>query len=324
MSYSDFENNIPSATLTKVRDREAALARRDEMFMRWKESERILGILRAIQAHHEPLTDEIMRNWYGTIESRHFAAVSHAARAIDYFHTRFPNPFERYGPALLEEKQSIRLGMSPQWTPVYLNIDFAAAMLGGDFGLGHSVVFYRPEATFYFFDMRVDAYCRTSDQKIELLASNHLVKAAEACAPSVNTRPIFQDFRSQSTLKAITERAKTILEADQTFFDGPHGKVRFIDGYKLKPQDEPTHRLFIREAVARQPGARMTMSEVYVRYLMYCRKLHLPALPKDEFKPAVAVEIEELFNQRSRNDVPDDLGKHQHGWKNLSCLPVPV
>ncbi|TSA33865.1 MAG: hypothetical protein D4R65_07080, partial [Verrucomicrobiaceae bacterium] len=250
MSYNDFERGITSEQLKKQREHEQSMTRRDDMVRKWMESERILGILRPIQAHTEPVNQIIINDWYTTVEKRPFGTVTDVNRPSTWFHTRFPEIAEKFGPAMLEEvKDSGPFGMSARCNPVLLNKDFLAAALGGDRGLGHMVIFYPPEKRFYFYDPRVLAFCPATDEKIQLLASNLLVKAAEACSHKVDTRPLVDEFRKPAILRQIVKLAKTILQSENTFFEGEHGKARYIDGKLGQPSDQSTCILFVKNVI---------------------------------------------------------------------------
>ena len=322
MSYSDFERNIPAAQLAKMREREAAMARRDKMCRRWEESERLLGVLRTIPAHTEPLKDEVVSSWYSKVEHRALAMPTGVDRASAYFHKRYPEQAERYGPAFIEKQEKAE-GMPALSRATFLNTDLFGAILGGDYGLGHQLVYYRPEAAFYYYDVRVEAFCPVSEAKIQLMASNILVKAAEACSQKVNTRSLLEDFRKPPVLREIVYKARAILEVDRTYFEGEHGKTRLVEGYRLDPTSEPAHRKYVKRAIQALPGARLRLSDVHAWYVEYCQRVHLPTLTPTEAKRSLAEVIEEIHGLGLRHDVADpQTGKHQHGWIGLSCLPV--
>ena len=319
--FNSARSRKTSIQVNKQKQHEAAMARRDDMARKWRESERILGILRPIQPHPEPVNHEIMSDWYTTVEKRSFVTVTDVNRPSEWFHTRFPEIAEKFGPALLEEvKDSGPFGISSRCNPVLLNKDFLAAALGGDRGLGHQIAFYPPEKSFYFYDPRVLAFCPATDEKIQLLASNLLVKAAEACSHRVNTRPLLDDFRKPAFLRGIVKLARTILQAENTFFEGEHGKVRYIDGKLVNPSDRSTCHLFVKKVIAGTPGALLPMSDARTKYIEFCRLEQLPEMAPAEFKKSVSKIVEETYSKKLRHDIPDQSGRHQHGWAGLSCL----
>ena len=284
------------------------------MFARWRESERIANILRSIKPTQDELTAEMMDEWYADIEGLDWMGSPDVESPNMWFHLKYPVEAERYGNAFLEEKTE-----HGQCRPLFANVDFLAAILGGEKGLGHQVVYSSDEGTFYFRDPVLDAFVPTTLAKIQLLASNYLVKCAEAFGNKVTILPLLDDFRKSSILQNITSRAKTVLEADKSFFHGPQGHTRCIDGYRVDPTSEAPHRLFVQKVMVRLPGARMTVSEAYSQYARFCRINHLPALRMVEFKNEVSAIIHEVFNIRLRHDLPGEDGKATHGWRDLTC-----
>ena len=93
----------------------------------------------------------------------------------DWFTAKFPEQAQQYGSAFMEGTYTDANGLK-RFIPAYLNEDFFAAILGGDKELGHQVVWYPPEATFYFFDYRVEAFCVTTEEKLKVLLSNYLIR----------------------------------------------------------------------------------------------------------------------------------------------------
>jgi len=242
MSARNPERKTPANGLERWKQEVEGQRHRDEMLARWKESERILGILRSIPSHVESLSEDAMSNWYHGVEKRSFDPITTGVhKASLWFHDRFPEHAYRYGNAFLEEP----IGAG-QYRPILLNTDFFAAMLGGEPALWHQVVFSSAENTFYFKDTRLDAFCLASPGKLQVLASNYLVKCAEACTNKPTMIALLDDFRRPDMLLSITQKAKIILEAEQSFFEGPHGRVRYIHGHRINPADADTIYLFKR------------------------------------------------------------------------------
>ena len=302
-------------------EQQAATERTQNMFARWKELERILGILRPISPHPEAITSDRMSAWYAAAARHEFTMPTRCTTACEWFHVRFPEVAQRYGPAMLElRRRGAVPGAGDVTVPVFPNTDFLGAMLAGEPALGHQIVFTTTENTFYYLDPNEDAYFPVSEPKLQLLASNYLIQAAQACSNSVDSRPLLDDFRKASVLREITTKARSILEADPSFFTGQHGKERIVDGHRINPTDEPAHRLFVKNLVARQPGARIPISALHARYVDFCRECRLPMLAASVFKKTVPDVIEEHFGARLRHDVSDEFGKQQHGWSGLALL----
>src|SRR5258705_8080117 len=66
-----------------------------------------------------------------------------------WFAQKFPDQVNQFGCPFLEMRQSTCDGFN-LITPVSINTDFFAAMLGGDSKLGHSVIYFEPEMQFYY------------------------------------------------------------------------------------------------------------------------------------------------------------------------------
>lgn len=230
-----------------------------------------------------------------------------------WFADKFPEQVGRYGPAFMEGAWNDTDGLK-HFIPAYLNEDFFAAILGGDKSLGHQVVWYPPEETFYFFDYRVDAFCPTTEAKLKLLLSNYLVRCSQDCRSLVDITNLVVRFRQDECLQRIVDEAKAVLEADRLFFQGTNGQRRFIDGKYIEPNDEPAYRQFVKRVIVREPEGKITVADAFHRYYEFCRSQGQHPLTRQEFKQLVAEVIREEFNVGLRHDVPTETGKAGHGW----------
>src|SRR5476649_2880939 len=68
-----------------------------------------------------------------------------------WFAQHFPEQTNQFGRSFLEMRESSCDGFS-RVNPISINIDFFAAMLGGDSRLGHSVIYFEPELQFYYYE----------------------------------------------------------------------------------------------------------------------------------------------------------------------------
>lgn len=285
-----------------------------DMQSRWRASERILCILRSVMPSHTEINAEAIERWYREVEGHTWMERSQVESPSLWFHLRFPLQSARFGNAFLEEKTEYG-----QCRPLFCNTDFLGSVLGGEKALGHQVVFVPAENLFYFWDPILQAFCPTTAAKVQLLASNYLIRCAEAFSNKVTMLPLLDDFRRAPVLQGIVNKAKVILSADTSFFSGLQGKVRCIDGHLVKPASEPPHRLFLCEVMARQPGAFLTVTDAFRHYSQFCRTNHLPTLRMVDFKNEVSATIHEAFNLRPRHDIPGEDGKATHGWRDLAC-----
>lgn len=230
-----------------------------------------------------------------------------------WFTERFPAQVEQYGPAFMEGTFQDGNGLK-RWVPAYMNEDFFAAIIGGSPELGHQVVYYPQEDTFYFFDYRVDAFCPVSEEKLKLLLSNYLIRCSQECSSLVDITPLVVKFRSEESLKGIIVKAKAVLEADAGFFQGKDAHRRFIDGKTIDPNEEPSYQQFVKKAIVREPQGKVTLADAFHRYYQFCKDNQMKPLTRQEFKQLVAEVIREEFKVGLRHDVPTETGKQGHGW----------
>jgi hypothetical protein len=237
-----------------------------------------------------------------------------------WFADKFPEQAQQYGAAFLEGTWTDSDGLK-RFIPAYLNEDFFAALLQGDKRLGHHIVYFAPEDTFYFFDYRVDAYCPTTEEKLKLLLSNYLVRCSQECGALVDITNLVVKFRKDDVLESIIAKAKAVLEADRLFFQGNDGQRRYVDGKYIEPNEKPSYQLFVKKTIVREPEGKVTVADAFHRYYEFCKLQGQQPLTRQEFKHLVAEMIREQFNIGLRHDVLTESGKQSHGWYGvrLSC-----
>jgi len=234
-----------------------------------------------------------------------------------WFLEQFPKAVEQFGPGLLEGRYESADG-DTRYIPVALNEDAWAAALGEKVPM----VYFPPEAQFYFFDPQAaegGAYSPTSIEKVELLVSNTLMRCAEACPPIVDIDRLVVKFREPETLKAVVRKAKTILACADNFFTGDKGMRRLVSGKVIEANAEPTYVQFVKKTLTRQPEAKLTIHDAFNGYYQFCKESGEPPLTRNDFKDLVAQVIREEFKLGYRHDVVDDRGKAQHGWIGIGC-----
>jgi len=238
--------------------------------------------------------------------------------ANEWFKEKFPDAAKTYGPAFMEATVVDPDGVK-QFIPAFLNDDFFAGILGGDSRLGHKVVYFAPEDTFYFYDPRVDAFCVTSEEKLKLLLSNYLVRCSQECGALTDITNMVVKFRQDDVLKRVVQKAKAILEADRDFFSGKDGKKRMVTGKLVNPKDPPAHETFIKEAIVQEPDAALTVTECYHTYYRFCHSSGINPPTRKEFQALVVEAIRAAFNIGLRHDVPGPNGKQANGWLGITC-----
>ena len=101
MSYLDFERGVSAESLRRQREIEAAERVRSDMAQRWKESERILGILRTISSIPEDIAG--IEQWFSRV-CKLGSEMDHDNRTPnDWFQMRFPEAVRRFGRAFFNE-----------------------------------------------------------------------------------------------------------------------------------------------------------------------------------------------------------------------------
>ena len=320
MSYRDFERGITSRQLRHIREQEQAERLRHEMIIRWQESERILSVLRSIRA--VPETSTGIEDWFGRVKVHPHIPTrfdeSFLRTPSGWFSAMFPDQTLSFGTAFFEETAR---GISGSMVirPSVINEDFFAAMLGGERRLGHKVV-YLPGDGFWFKDPRVDAFCATTDKKVEVLLSNYLIKCAENMRGNVDASLLIKDHRRAEVLSAIIKRARTVLEADPRFFEGVDAPRRFLHGRTVQPALSASPEDFIQRAFVPLQGASVVVSEAYQGFLRHCQMENLLRVQFTEFKRAAKDLVMEKFQLGLRHDIRTPEGRQTHGWKHLSLV----
>src|ERR1019366_4505977 len=87
-------------------------------------------------------------------------------------------------------------------TPLAPNLDFFAAMLGGDIKLGHSVVYFEPEMQFYYKEPLLQLYKPTSPEKLQNLYRGLLIRCAQELNHDTSKLNLFVEFRSDKMARA--------------------------------------------------------------------------------------------------------------------------
>ena len=316
----------PKLNRKQIWEAEEAKRKRDAIIQSlWDRSEDILSILRRATPTVTEVSDEVKDRWYQRTQLAPKAPRSfdfqdgEASTPENWFTLKFPVEARRYGAPFLF--QSVVNGLSHHaLRPQLMNEDFFAAMLGGEKGLAHQIVFC-PGDGFWYWDPAVEAFCPTTDAKMEILLSNYLVKYGEAFRTGLDVMFLYDKHRRPAVLKRVVNKAKAILEADESFFQGELGQPRYVEGKRVLPQPVASPLMFIESAVTRQEGALMTASEAYLEYVRHCARNGQLKVTLTEFKSLLNGALYEKFQSRLRHDIPTDDGRQTHGWKNVTLVP---
>jgi hypothetical protein len=236
--------------------------------------------------------------------------------AGEWFSLKFPDQAKIYGAPFLEVRENLANGFQTV-TPISLNIDFFAAVIGGSAELGHKVVYHEPEMQFYYYEPRLKLFKPTTPEKLQNLIRALLVRCAQELPNDVHKLSLYHQFRSDKMTKQIVYRAKSILAADHTFFSadskydrdqGPETAERLI-------------RVFAEQVFERSPGQILPFNHAYLLFIDYLKQKNVPEVKRPVFKDLVCPLVREQFDLGLRNDlITEGTPKQQQGWKGLKTV----
>jgi hypothetical protein len=235
----------------------------------------------------------------------------------DWFAIKYPRLTKQFGPAFLETNwldKDGRLCIEP----VEINIDLMAGILGGE-DQNIKTVYYQPEHQWYSLDPVLTYFSPTTEEKLKLELSQHLVHCAAFLSKNrakVNIGPIFTRFRTEEVLDSILKRAEGMLAVNETFFD--HEKTgNRKDPIALAPPQ--TAHIFVKEGLEPKKGTLLSVAEAYAKYVDFCQVKKMPvALQRKEFREPVIVAIRNTFGLGLRRDLKKE-GKYTAGWSHLDA-----
>ena len=236
----------------------------------------------------------------------------------EWFSKRFPEQASIFGTPFLEVVHPQSDGLD-KINPISANIDFFAGILGGNKSMGHQVVYFQPQMEFYFYDVRDKIFKPTSDEKLGNLLRALLMKCAEELPDEVHKYNLFQEFRSDKTVRSIVRRAKSVLAADHSFFsvDSKNERQKGPELY------ERLTRVYAEEILERQEGSVLTLAHAFMVFQQFLKQRDMPHIKRTEFKAMLAPVVRDTFNLGLRNDVFDQTTQHQTiGWKGLRAVEV--
>jgi len=180
----------------------------------------------------------------------------------------------KWGPPFLEVKYSTP-GQADRVRPVSMNVDWFAAMLGGQKLLGHDVVYFEPEKQFYFLDWH-GCYVPTTEEKLRTVLSQQFLRCAEALQKNVDFEWLFIKYRSKEQLDEVIQKAKSILAVRNDFFHGDKGASRRIDGKIVEPEITSPHALYIQQQVVPKKDALLLVNEFWECFEQFCEFMGIP------------------------------------------------
>jgi len=247
-----------------------------------------------------------------------YAVDRKAIAPSEWFSKMFPIQAKNQGCPFIELAEDRSDGLT-KINPLAPNLDFLAAILGGDSGLGHQAIYLEGDCQFYYKDQPSGIFKPTSDEKMANLLRALLMRCAEELPDTVHKLNLFLDFRSDKTIRAIVHRAKSILAADHTFFsvDSKHQRQK---GPELH---ERLARVFAEELLERKPGEFLTVTNAYLVFNEFLKLRSMVPVKRSIFKGMLAPLVREFYDLGLRNDVIDrKTNKQTAGWKDLAAQEV--
>ena len=236
----------------------------------------------------------------------------------EWFSKMFPVQGKIHGCPFIEMAEDIADGLK-KINPLAPNLDFLAAILGGDERMGHKVIYLEGEMQWYYLDQPGNIFKPTTPEKLGSLLRALLIRCAEELPDSVHKLNLFLEFRSDKTIRAVIHRAKSILAADHTFFS-PESKHARLKGVEVH---ERLAKVFVEQVLERQQGEVLTLTSAYLVFTEFLKQKSMLPVKRSIFKGMFAPLIRDAFDLGLRNDVIDQATNHQTaGWKGLRALEV--
>ena len=233
--------------------------------------------------------------------------------ATDWFSAMFPIQVRAFGSPFLEQQVENNFGCKTS-TPLVPNVDCLAACLGGDERLGHRVIYFATELQFYFYDPADQMYHATTDQKLGNLLRALLARCAAEVTGQGHLVNTFHTFRSDSVVKAVMHRAKSLLEADSSFFSVQSQHQR-VEGPEIHQR---LALVYAQKLLAPDPNSILTVGQAYTLFNQFAANRKLPAIKRSDFKSLMAEVIRDAYGLGVRNDLMNaETQKQQCGWRGL-------
>ncbi len=226
-----------------------------------------------------------------------------------WFARKFPN-CSAFGSPFLEAEYQMPNGLT-RITPISLNTDFFAAILGGSSRLNHKVIFYVPEEMFLFFDPRTQQFRETTKEKLKLLLSQLLLQCAQEMPQNIDILNLFVDFRADHVLDKIIKKAKTALAANESFFKS--------SPYPREPRKhEKLATLFSKTVLEPCPTAILTVNQCYQSFSLFCFSKGVETINRHDFNGVMKSAIRREFKLGLRHDLRlKPQAPQAKGWKGL-------
>jgi hypothetical protein len=236
----------------------------------------------------------------------------------EWFSKMFPEQARIWGCTFIELVEDRSDGLK-KINPLAPNLDFLESILGSDGRMGHKVIYLEGEMQWYFLDRPSNIFKPTTPEKVGNLLRAVWIRCAEELPDSVHKLNLFLEFRSDKTIKAVVHRAKSILAADHICFsaNSKHAREKGVEVH------ERVARVFVKQALERQPGEVLTPTNAYLVFYEYLRGETMILVKRSIFKGMFAPLIRDVFNVGLRHDVINpETRKQGDGWKGMRALDL--
>ena len=227
---------------------------------------------------------------------------------------RYPDAYDNHGSPFLElTEQNGRI--ISQVLPATQNLDFFGAVVGGRGDLGHHVLYLENEMQWYFRDSD-GIYKPTTAEKLMTQYRALMMLCAQEMPATVHKLNLVHEWRGDRVCKAIIQRAKAILAADQSYFSStsPHQRIR---GPELA---ERLMRVLCETMLQPSTDDILTVSQAYNAFCRLSQQRQVSPLKRSLFKATMTDLMREQFGVGLRRDVPDALGRQQEAWKGVRLI----
>ena len=230
-----------------------------------------------------------------------------------WFSKRWPQQAEMYGTPFLEAT-FLDGDLEKHVNPISLNEIFFASILAGDEMMGHKVIYYTQDEEFYFKDPREGGIFKpTTEDKLKTLLSLYILECAEQLTDTTPKLNLFVRFRKDEELQAIVDKAKSLLAVDKSFFGADSSNIR-TGGAEEK---ERVTKTFIKLFIELTPQKTITLAEAYTVFREFSGKKGVKLVERRHFEDLAGDIIKEQYGLALRNDILNDSGRHQRGWRGL-------
>jgi phage/plasmid-associated DNA primase len=95
-----------------------------------------------------------------------------------------------------------------------------------------------------------------------------------------------------------------------------------LNGSQQKTVDDlllesDSHNVFVREALNRAEGERLTVQDCFAAYVEFCTERGWTSQTRNKFAQLIGDAVARTYGITVRHDIKDDDGKAQRGWHGL-------